>query len=337
MIEITTTKVKYTGDGETNTFPIPYPYADGEDILATIYNTTTGTTRDVTHYRVNSIDKTVTLLSQDNTTAVALAKGEVLVIYRRTQITQEVDLGDKYPLPRLEEMIDKLTRIAQELQEEFSRSVKVSIMELESPEQRYLDMRVWMEEAESHAIETRENANAAATSEKNAASSAESAKKSQDAAATSASRAASSESAAASSASSANAYATAARTSENSAASSASSAGNYARSASTDSSSASTSATKAQKYASQAAESVNICVRGQLQADWLQTDKNRAEYIQHKPTKVSAFENDAGYAVREDLLSEIIRNGALSLTLSTSTGVDIMTDAQEPILATRYL
>ena len=54
--------------------------------------------------------------------------GETVVLRRSTPLTQGVDLIENDPLPAdtLEDAFDKLTSIAQELQEQADRSIKIS-------------------------------------------------------------------------------------------------------------------------------------------------------------------------------------------------------------------
>jgi hypothetical protein len=55
-----------------------------------------------------------------------LAYGERLVVYRETPMTQNADLGNRYPFNVIEQGLDKLTLITQELSDGEARSLKLS-------------------------------------------------------------------------------------------------------------------------------------------------------------------------------------------------------------------
>ncbi|MFR6371788.1 MAG: hypothetical protein ACLUUD_09780 [Phascolarctobacterium succinatutens] len=56
-----------------------------------------------------------------------LPTGWKLTIYREVPVTQETDLPDQYPFNQIEDIVDKLTMIAQQLTDVASRSLKISV------------------------------------------------------------------------------------------------------------------------------------------------------------------------------------------------------------------
>lgn len=132
MIATTKTQVIYEGDGKTKVFPITFPFHDALDVRLLIYEVKTGREREiVSGFVVDKVDKTVIYPGyvkgeeppEKNQEGV-LQSGYHLIIYRYTPRVQLVDLGEKYPLPILEKMSDKLTLIVQEIEDGLERSFK---------------------------------------------------------------------------------------------------------------------------------------------------------------------------------------------------------------------
>ncbi len=135
MINYLVTKVIYEGDGVTQRFPFAFPFADVDDVKVLVYDgASQSETLLAADYFVDAHAHVVLYPGyapgEEKPLAERpplLAKGQKLVIYRRTPMTQMVDLGEKYPLPTVERMPDKLTMIVQELREELDRCVKGGI------------------------------------------------------------------------------------------------------------------------------------------------------------------------------------------------------------------
>ena len=133
MVNQTETKVIYKGDGKTTEFPFSFPYADVSDVHVLVYDVATDKETVLTgDYYVDATKGVVLYPGYAPGTApatseqpAALPEGKKLTIYRETPVTQETDLGEKYPLPLLEKMDDKLTMIVQEQTETLSRAVTV--------------------------------------------------------------------------------------------------------------------------------------------------------------------------------------------------------------------
>ena len=246
MINNSDVKVSYQGNGSTKVFPFTFPFIDKSYIKVAIYDSLTEETEILTQdYFVDANAKTVTYPGyapgQEPPEAdqpPILPSTSTITIYRSTEISQLVDLGDNYPLPDIESMSDKLTEILQEHKESLDRSIKVQIGDPETPEEKFLDMQTYVAETAASAAAAAASALAAGNSQTAAANSATAAGNSQTAAANSATAAASSQSAAANSA-------LAASSSETSAGNSAMAAANSASAAAASESNAANSAAAA--------------------------------------------------------------------------------------------
>lgn len=135
MVDNIVTKVIYDGDGKTTVFPFPFQFADPADVHVVIYDADTDTeTVLAKDYYVDAVAHTVHypgyVPGQEPAAAerpAVLSSHQKLVVYRETPRNQLVDLGDKYPLPTVEGMPDKLTYIVQEIWEVLERCVKSGI------------------------------------------------------------------------------------------------------------------------------------------------------------------------------------------------------------------
>ena len=131
MIEYRKTAVTYQGDGNTSVFPFSFAVTDANSVRVSIYDKATDVsvelTRDyfvdmtanVVHYPGYAPGESVDAHAQPP----KLPRGKNITIYRVTPIDQLTDLGNKYPLPYIETMADKLTAILQEHDEMLGRAV----------------------------------------------------------------------------------------------------------------------------------------------------------------------------------------------------------------------
>lgn len=131
MIEYRKTAVTYQGDGNTSVFPFSFTVTDANSVRVSIYDKATDVsvelTRDyfvdmtanVVHYPGYAPGESVDAHAQPP----KLPRGKNITIYRVTPIDQLTDLGNKYPLPYIETMVDKLTAILQEHDEMLGRAV----------------------------------------------------------------------------------------------------------------------------------------------------------------------------------------------------------------------
>lgn len=159
MIPFADTKVIYVGDGETIVFPFTFKYADVSDVKASIYDIkadyTTVLEKD---YYVDEMLGAVIYPGYPpgeelpaSEQPPVLNSGQKLVIYRNTEISQPVDLGEKYPLGILEKMHDRAILLMQELNEIMERSVKVAAGADKTPDDIIADIKSNMEAAAEHA------------------------------------------------------------------------------------------------------------------------------------------------------------------------------------------
>ena len=185
--------VTYRGNGVTTVFPITFPFYKPEYIRVKILDETTGqvTLLDSDYY-VDSVAGTVTYpgyapgeAPPEADRPPKLPATSTLTIYRKTEVSQLIDLGEKYPLPVIEGALDKITEILQEHEESIIRSVREDETSTSTPEEL-------MSEIKGAATEATASKNAAATSAANAQASAQAAANSASAASGSANSAAAS-------------------------------------------------------------------------------------------------------------------------------------------------
>ena len=128
-ISTTTIKNSYSGDGSTTAFTYTFKITDQDDIDVIIRSSTgTETVKTITtHYTVSGVGNagggSVTFTSGN-----IPASGETVLLRRDTPQTQGMDLIENDPLPAntLETAHDKVMSVAQEVQEEVDRSIKLS-------------------------------------------------------------------------------------------------------------------------------------------------------------------------------------------------------------------
>ena len=127
-ISSTNTKDSYSGDGTTVAFSYTFKILDDDDIQVILRTNATGAETvqtKTTDYTVSGVGNagggTITFGS-------APAATETVVLLRNTPLTQATDYtpNDPFPAAAHEDALDKLTFLAQEIQEELDRSIKVS-------------------------------------------------------------------------------------------------------------------------------------------------------------------------------------------------------------------
>ena len=129
-VSSTTTRKSASGDGSNDTFGYDFKIFDDDDITVIIRTDSTGaetTKTKTTHYTVTGVGSA----SGGNvvfTSGNIPASGETVVLLRTTARTQLTDYvpNDPFPAATHEDALDKLTFIAQELEEQIGRSLKVS-------------------------------------------------------------------------------------------------------------------------------------------------------------------------------------------------------------------
>lgn len=126
-ISTTASRIDYNGNGVTVDFSFPYLFLADADLVVILVDAAGAETVQTitTHYTLagagDPAGGTVTMLT-------APATGERLVIYRDADITQEVDYitGDSFPAETHEQALDRLTMIAQRLEDQIERSLRLS-------------------------------------------------------------------------------------------------------------------------------------------------------------------------------------------------------------------
>lgn len=127
-VSSTTTRNSYAGDGSTTAFSYTFKIFDEDDIAVILRNDTTAveTTQSITtNYTVSGVGNagggTITFVTAPPT-------GNTVVLLRTTARTQLTDYtpNDPFPAESHEDALDKLTFIAQELEEEVGRAIKLS-------------------------------------------------------------------------------------------------------------------------------------------------------------------------------------------------------------------
>ena len=118
----------YAADGTTKSWEFPYPYSSTDSIDLYIKHDGILTQIEKQNYtvtteQVNSVVKTyVNYPLVDGATPVP--SGDTILIWRETEITQEEDSSDSnFKSNDIERMVDKLTLIAQELHDDFTKTV----------------------------------------------------------------------------------------------------------------------------------------------------------------------------------------------------------------------
>lgn len=127
-VSSTTTKNSYSGDGSTTVFAYTFKIFDDDDVSVIVRTDSTGSET----VKTKTTDYTVSGVGNANggnvTFVTAPASGETVVLIRSTSQTQTTDYtpNDPFPASAHEDALDKMTFLAQELQEEVDRSIKVS-------------------------------------------------------------------------------------------------------------------------------------------------------------------------------------------------------------------
>lgn len=182
MIDSVVIKQIYLGDGITTEYPFAFPAVEADHVKVAIYDIETEIETQLKRdYFVDWTAKKVLYPGYppgeelpESEQPPPLPIGKKFVIYRSTPVTQLKDLGDKYPLPFIEEMVDKATLILQEQAEKLDRAVIVEMGGDKKPEDIVHDithLKEYRDDAEQSAAAAAASKNAAAVSEQNAAES----------------------------------------------------------------------------------------------------------------------------------------------------------------------
>ena len=132
-VSTTGLRVTHLGNGATVAFSFPYRFLANGDLDVTLIQSD-GT--EVT--QTLNTDYTVTGAGVESggtvTMNVAPATGEKLFIRRELELTQEIDYitGDRFPAETHETALDRLTMIAQQLDEGVSRALKITSVDADA-------------------------------------------------------------------------------------------------------------------------------------------------------------------------------------------------------------
>ena len=129
-IQTTVRKVQYDGDGTTTVFDVPFPFVDNAHLFVLLYDPVTEVETPqtiTTHYTISGSGPRATA---EVTMGTAPPAGKELLIYRDTEIIQPYELFDNeaQTATNVEASLDRLTMIAQELEEGLSRLVQRNIV-----------------------------------------------------------------------------------------------------------------------------------------------------------------------------------------------------------------
>lgn len=134
-LETSLTKARYLGNGSAREWPLPFPVLRPEHVHLVVTDTATGQDTPV------SSGYTVTGCGTQNVSVVypvsgaSLPAGQKLTIYRTVPYVQQLDLenGGAFDAEVIEGQFDNTVMQIQQLSEEISRAVKISITSDEKP------------------------------------------------------------------------------------------------------------------------------------------------------------------------------------------------------------
>ena len=169
MIGTSVTKQIYVGDGVTTAFPFSFPFSDVDYVKVSLYDIESGIETPLdSDYFVDAENSTVHYPGYppgeeppEDEQPPVLTSDTKIIIYRETPISQLEDLGEKYPLPTIEGMVDKNTMILQELNEEVTRAVKVKMGSDHTPDEFMDDIADAVQSAKGYADDAQDSADAA--------------------------------------------------------------------------------------------------------------------------------------------------------------------------------
>lgn len=133
MVITDVNQVVYQGNGSNTAFPFTFRIIDATDVKLLLIDVD-GTETDITSdYFVDTVNSTVHYPGYAPGAEPGLADqpapvqtGQRLVVYRELPVTQEKDLGEKWPFNVIELGLDKLTMILQQISGWWDRCLKIS-------------------------------------------------------------------------------------------------------------------------------------------------------------------------------------------------------------------
>lgn len=124
-VTTTTPRVQHSGDGVTQVFTVPFYFLDGADLGVYLGETKQTLTTDYTVSNAgNPAGGSITMLS-------APSSGVLITVIREPEQKQETDYpnNDPFPAETHERVADRAMMIAQHLQDQINRSLKVPVTE----------------------------------------------------------------------------------------------------------------------------------------------------------------------------------------------------------------
>ena len=134
MIAHVDNRITYNGNGNATEFAYQFKILDRTDIKVLLTDAD-GKEKLLTKDYYVDVEKNVVRYPgyavgaevPESERPPVLPTGWKLTIYREVPVTQETDLPDQYPFNQIEDIVDKLTMIAQQLTDVASRSLKISV------------------------------------------------------------------------------------------------------------------------------------------------------------------------------------------------------------------
>ena len=134
MVITDVNQVTYIGDGITTAWPYTFRIIEATDIQIVVVNDD-GTQMDITSdYYVDVENSTVYYPGYapgaeppEADQPPVLTDEQKIIIYRALPVTQEADLGEKWPFYVIENALDKLTMLIQDWRDVLNRCLKVRV------------------------------------------------------------------------------------------------------------------------------------------------------------------------------------------------------------------
>lgn len=133
-IAITDNKVTYQGNGATITWPFSFPVLEKAHLKVILTDAAGVETLLSGDYVVDLTGKTVTYPGYESgqeppvqDRPPKLPTGWKITLLRQVPLTQETDLGDRWPFKEIEEISDRTTMQIQQLAEQVGRAVTVGV------------------------------------------------------------------------------------------------------------------------------------------------------------------------------------------------------------------
>lgn len=133
-IVITDNKVTYQGNGATTVWPFSFPVLEREHLKVILTDAAGVETALASDYVVDLTGKTVTYPGYESGQAPpaisqppVLPSGSKITLLRQVPLTQEADLGDRWPFDVVEGMSDRTTMQIQQLAEQVNRCIKIGV------------------------------------------------------------------------------------------------------------------------------------------------------------------------------------------------------------------